>query len=205
MSLYWLSPKRCVPRDIFTGQSFAVCACWVSCCFAVIPRGFSLFLAAAGFKKPEFPRLSELRSLYFSALSAVSVSEAGIGRAICAPQGLGNARLCNHLHRITRGIDGYRLGWPRLNAPLSTARKEGFAAIYTRHGTAEIVGATAPQAGEIRDLTLAMTYKVVLDLMAETIYLHPTQAEVFQRIALQYVGARKRPATRHAPPPQPKR
>jgi hypothetical protein len=70
MSLYWLSPKLCVPRDILTGQSFAVCACWVSCCFAVIPRGFSLFLAAAGLKKSKFPRLSEVRSLYFSALSA---------------------------------------------------------------------------------------------------------------------------------------
>jgi hypothetical protein len=36
-----------------------------------------------------------------------------------------------------------------------------------------------------------MTHKVPLDVLAETVHCYPTQAEVFQRIALQYAGARK--------------
>jgi hypothetical protein len=72
----------------------------------LFPAVFRCFLAAAGFKKPEFPRLSEVRSLYFSALSAGISERSGIGRAICAPQGLGNARLCNHPHVSPAGSMG---------------------------------------------------------------------------------------------------
>jgi pyruvate/2-oxoglutarate dehydrogenase complex dihydrolipoamide dehydrogenase (E3) component len=43
----------------------------------------------------------------------------------------------------------------------------------------------------ISELTLAMTHKVPLEAVAETIHCYPTQAEVFQRIALQYAGTRK--------------
>jgi pyruvate/2-oxoglutarate dehydrogenase complex dihydrolipoamide dehydrogenase (E3) component len=50
----------------------------------------------------------------------------------------------------------------------------------------------AAHAGEmISELTLAMTHKVPLAVLAETIHCYPTQAEVFQRIALQYATARK--------------
>ena len=68
------------------------------------------------------------------------------------------------------------------------------AAIYTRRGSGEIVGATlvAAHAGEmISELTLAMTYKVSLEVLAETIHCYPTQAEVFQWVALQYASTRK--------------
>jgi pyruvate/2-oxoglutarate dehydrogenase complex dihydrolipoamide dehydrogenase (E3) component len=78
------------------------------------------------------------------------------------------------------------------------ARKREFAAIYTRRGSGEIVGATlvAAHAGEmISELTLAMTHKVPLQVLAETVHCYPTQAELFQRIALQYVTTRKATAT----------
>src|SRR5262249_4673398 len=43
----------------------------------------------------------------------------------------------------------------------------------------------------ISELTLAMTHKAPLEVLAETIHCYPTQAEVFQRIALQYASTRK--------------
>ena len=61
-----------------------------------------------------------------------------------------------------------------------------------------IVGAmlVAAHAGEmISELTLAITNKVPLEGLANTVHCYPTQAEVFQRIALQYVGSRKIAAT----------
>ncbi len=72
--------------------------------------------------------------------------------------------------------------------------EEGFAAIYTRLGTGEIVGATlvAAHAGEmISELTMAITHKMPLEALAETVHCYPTHAEVFQRLALEYVKLRK--------------
>ena len=60
--------------------------------------------------------------------------------------------------------------------------EEGFAALYTRKGTGEIVGATlvAAHAGEmISELTLAITNKLPMKALAETVHCYPTQAEVF--------------------------
>jgi pyruvate/2-oxoglutarate dehydrogenase complex dihydrolipoamide dehydrogenase (E3) component len=91
-------------------------------------------------------------------------------------------------------INEYRLELAKVERAFIDGEEEGFAAIYTRRGTAEIVGATlvAAHAGEmISELTLALTHKVSLEVMAETVHCYPTQAEVFQRIALQYAGARK--------------
>src|SRR5690349_12935850 len=41
-----------------------------------------------------------------------------------------------------------------------------------------------------------MTHKVPFEALAETIHCHPTQAEVFQRVALLYASTLRRP-TRH--------
>ena len=91
-------------------------------------------------------------------------------------------------------IDEYRLELARVERAFIDGEEEGFAAIYTRRGSGEIVGATlvAAHAGEmISELTLAMTHKVSLEVLAETIHCYPTQAEVFQRVALQYASTRK--------------
>jgi pyruvate/2-oxoglutarate dehydrogenase complex dihydrolipoamide dehydrogenase (E3) component len=90
-------------------------------------------------------------------------------------------------------IDEYRLQLDKVERAFIDGEEDGFAAIYTRRGTGEIVGATlvAAHAGEmISELTLAMTHKVPLEVLAETIHCYPTQAEVFQRIALQYASTR---------------
>jgi pyruvate/2-oxoglutarate dehydrogenase complex dihydrolipoamide dehydrogenase (E3) component len=91
-------------------------------------------------------------------------------------------------------IDQYRLALAKVERAFIDGEEEGFAAIYTRRGTGEIVGATlvAAHAGEmISELTLAVTHKVPIDVLAETIHCYPTQAEVFQRIALQYATTRR--------------
>jgi Pyridine nucleotide-disulphide oxidoreductase, dimerisation domain len=47
----------------------------------------------------------------------------------------------------------------------------------------------------ISELTLAIFNKVPLEVLAETVHCHPTQAVVFQRVALEYAKTRKVPAT----------
>ncbi len=97
-------------------------------------------------------------------------------------------------------IDTYRLDLAKVERAFIDGEEEGFATIYTRRGSGEIVGATlmAAHAGEmISELTLAITNKVPLEGLANTVHCYPTQAEVFQRIALQYVGSRMIAATRN--------
>jgi pyruvate/2-oxoglutarate dehydrogenase complex dihydrolipoamide dehydrogenase (E3) component len=91
-------------------------------------------------------------------------------------------------------VDEYRLELAKVERAFIDGEEEGFAAISTRRGSGEIVGATlvAAHAGEmISELTLAMTHKVPLDVLADTVHCYPTQAEVFQRIALHYATTRK--------------
>jgi hypothetical protein len=60
-------------------------------------------------------------------------------------------------------IDEYRLELARVERTFIDGEDEGFAAMYTRRGSGEIIGATlvAAHAGEmISELTLAMTHKV---------------------------------------------
>ena len=38
---------------------------------------------------------------------------------------------------------------------------------------------------------MAITHKVLLEALAETVHCYPTQSEVFQRLALEYVKLRK--------------
>jgi pyruvate/2-oxoglutarate dehydrogenase complex dihydrolipoamide dehydrogenase (E3) component len=91
-------------------------------------------------------------------------------------------------------IDSYRLELAKVERAFIDGEEEGFAVIHARRGSGEIVGATlvAAHAGEmISELTLAIAQKVPLDAVAEAIQCYPTQAEVFQRIALDYVNTRK--------------
>ncbi len=86
-------------------------------------------------------------------------------------------------------LDKYRLELSRVERAFIDGEEEGFAEIYTRKGTGEIVGATlvAAHAGEmISELTLAITSKLTMEALSETVHCYPTQAEVFQRIALEY-------------------
>jgi pyruvate/2-oxoglutarate dehydrogenase complex dihydrolipoamide dehydrogenase (E3) component len=99
--------------------------------------------------------------------------------------------------RVEEGValDMYRLELSKVERAFIDGEEEGFAAIYTRKGTGSIVGATlvAAHAGEmISELTLAITSKLTMEALAETVHCYPTQAEVFQRIALEYVQSAKK-------------
>lgn len=91
-------------------------------------------------------------------------------------------------------LDTRRLELSRVERAFIDGEEEGFAAIHTRKGTEEVVGATlvAAHAREmISELTLAITNKLPLEALAETVHCYPTQAEVFQRIALDYIRSAK--------------
>jgi pyruvate/2-oxoglutarate dehydrogenase complex dihydrolipoamide dehydrogenase (E3) component len=91
-------------------------------------------------------------------------------------------------------IESYRLELAKVERAFIDGEEEGFAAIHVRRGSGEIVGATlvAAHAGEmISELTVAIARKAPLEALAETIHCYPTQVEVFQRIALDYVNTRK--------------
>ena len=90
-------------------------------------------------------------------------------------------------------LETHRLELAKVERAFIDGEEEGFAALYTRKSSPEIVGATlvAAHAGEmISELTLAITNKVTVQALAETVHCYPTQAEVFQRIALSYKPAR---------------
>jgi pyruvate/2-oxoglutarate dehydrogenase complex dihydrolipoamide dehydrogenase (E3) component len=90
-------------------------------------------------------------------------------------------------------VDTHRLELAKVERAFIDGEEEGFAALYTRQGTGEIVGATlvAAHAGEmISELTLAITNKLPMQALAETVHCYPTQAEVFQRIALGFKPAK---------------
>jgi pyruvate/2-oxoglutarate dehydrogenase complex dihydrolipoamide dehydrogenase (E3) component len=96
-------------------------------------------------------------------------------------------------------VDAHRLELSKVERAFIDGEEEGFAAIYTRKGTNEIVGATlvAAHAGEmISELTLAVTNKLTMEALAETVHCYPTQAEVFQRIALGYLQSTKQKSSR---------
>jgi pyruvate/2-oxoglutarate dehydrogenase complex dihydrolipoamide dehydrogenase (E3) component len=90
-------------------------------------------------------------------------------------------------------LETHRLELSKVERAFIDGEEEGFAALYTRKSSPEIVGATlvAAHAGEmISELTLAITNKLTMQALAETVHCYPTQAEVFERIALSYTPAR---------------
>ena len=91
-------------------------------------------------------------------------------------------------------IDAYRLDLAKVERAFIDGEEEGFGAIYTRSGSSEIAGATlvAAHVGEmISELTLAITNQAPLEALASMVHCYPTQAEVFQRIALQHASPQR--------------
>lgn len=79
--------------------------------------------------------------------------------------------------------------------------EEGFLRVYLRKGSDRIVGATlvARHAGDlISEFTAAMTSRVGLCALAQTIYPYPTQAEVIKKAADAYNRRRLTPAVKRA-------
>ena len=66
-------------------------------------------------------------------------------------------------------------------------RAERGIAVASSCSTMSIPPSLATHAGEmISELTLAITNKLPMKALADTVHCYPTQAEVFQRIALTY-------------------
>jgi pyruvate/2-oxoglutarate dehydrogenase complex dihydrolipoamide dehydrogenase (E3) component len=73
---------------------------------------------------------------------------------------------------------------------------EGFVRVHLRKGSDEIVGASivAEHAGDmISEITLAMTNKIGLGAIANTIHPYPTQAEAIRKVGDQYNRTRLTP------------
>lgn len=91
-------------------------------------------------------------------------------------------------------IDTFRMDLGKVGRAVYDGEEDGFGAVYTRKGTGEVVGATlvSAHAGEtITELTLLITLKLPLEALAETIHCFPTQAEVFHKIAAEYVKTKR--------------
>lgn len=75
-------------------------------------------------------------------------------------------------------------------------RTNGFARVHVRKGTDKIIGATivASNAGDlISEITLAMTHKLGLKRIADTIHPYPTQAESIRQLGDAYNRTRLTP------------
>ncbi len=82
-------------------------------------------------------------------------------------------------------IDEHRLDLGKVERALIDREDDGFAAIYTRQGTGEIVGAllVGAHAGEIiSEVTLAIANKVPLDALPRAVHCYPTPAEKYRRL-----------------------
>src|ERR1700751_3229431 len=91
-------------------------------------------------------------------------------------------------------LDTHRVELSKVEGAFIDGEEEGFAVLYTRKGTGEIVGAplVAAHAGEmISELTPAITHQLPMKALAETVHCYPTQAEVFQRIARRTASKEK--------------
>ncbi|NJL22865.1 MAG: FAD-containing oxidoreductase, partial [Leptolyngbyaceae cyanobacterium SM1_3_5] len=83
-------------------------------------------------------------------------------------------------------IDTFQINLSRVDRALIDGETAGFAKVHVRKGTDQIVGATivARHAGDlITQITFAMTNRLGLRSIANTIYPYPTQAEVLSNVA----------------------
>ena len=86
-------------------------------------------------------------------------------------------------------IDTYVQALVDVDRAILEGQDAGFVKIHTRKGTDQIVGATvvAENAGDlISEITLAMTNKIGLGKIANTIHPYPTQAEAIRKLGDQY-------------------
>jgi pyruvate/2-oxoglutarate dehydrogenase complex dihydrolipoamide dehydrogenase (E3) component len=83
-------------------------------------------------------------------------------------------------------IDTYVQPFAEVDRAILDGEENGFAKIHVKKGSDRILGATivAPNAGDmISSISLAMTQKIGLGKIANTIHPYPTQAEVVKKTA----------------------
>jgi pyruvate/2-oxoglutarate dehydrogenase complex dihydrolipoamide dehydrogenase (E3) component len=93
-------------------------------------------------------------------------------------------------------VDTFTRELREVDRAILEGQTRGFARVHVRKGTDKIVGATivATNAGDlISEITLAMTHKLGLSRIANTIHPYPTQAEVIRQIGDAYNRTRLTP------------
>jgi pyruvate/2-oxoglutarate dehydrogenase complex dihydrolipoamide dehydrogenase (E3) component len=86
-------------------------------------------------------------------------------------------------------VDSFCIPLNKVDRALLDGEVAGFAKLHVKKGTDKILGATivARHAGEmISEITLAITHKLGLQAIANTIHPYPTQAEVIRKAANEY-------------------
>jgi pyruvate/2-oxoglutarate dehydrogenase complex dihydrolipoamide dehydrogenase (E3) component len=99
-------------------------------------------------------------------------------------------------HAQDIGVQTFRLALAEVDRAVLDGETEGFAAVHVRKGSDRIVGATlvAAHAGEtIGEVALAMTQRLGLATLGNTIHPYPTQAEVLKRLGDAYQRMRLTP------------
>ena len=93
-------------------------------------------------------------------------------------------------------IETFRQDLAEADRAVLDGETEGFALVHVRKGTDHIVGATmvAAHAGEmIGEVVLAMSRRLGLSTLSQTIHCYPTQAEVWRRLGDAYERSRLTP------------
>jgi pyruvate/2-oxoglutarate dehydrogenase complex dihydrolipoamide dehydrogenase (E3) component len=93
-------------------------------------------------------------------------------------------------------VQSFRVELAEVDRAILDGETEGFAAVQVRQGSDRIVGATivAANAGDmIGELALAMTRRLGLAALSQTIHAYPTQVEVLKRLGDAYQRSRLTP------------
>ncbi|MEX0713651.1 MAG: mercuric reductase [Pirellulales bacterium] len=93
-------------------------------------------------------------------------------------------------------LDSYRVELSEVDRAVVDGEEHGFAVVHCKRGSGHVVGGTivAEHAGEmIGELTMLITHRLSLAVLARTIHCYPTQVEVLKRIADNYSRTRLTP------------
>ena len=93
-------------------------------------------------------------------------------------------------------IDTYSAKMKAVDRAVTDGDTDGFIKVHTAKGSGKILGATivGAHAGElINEITIAMKHKLSLGALASVIHPYPTEAEIINKVAIEYNKTRLTP------------
>ena len=93
-------------------------------------------------------------------------------------------------------IDTYSAKMKAVDRAVTDGETDGFIKVHTAKGSGKILGATivGAHAGElINEITIAMKHKLSLGALASVIHPYPTEAEIINKVAIEYNKTRLTP------------
>ena len=93
-------------------------------------------------------------------------------------------------------IDTYTASMRSVDRAVTEGETSGFIKVHTAKGSGKILGATivGTHAGElINEITIAMKHKLSLGALASVIHPYPTEAEIINKVAIEYNKTRLTP------------